>query len=402
MNRIFFTGVGIVSPLGIGREENSNSIFNNESGISGEVVFTNGGKAKVAAIIKNFDAEKFFNPNDIRRMERFSKIVLTASKFAIEGANISIGDGGKFGSIYSTYWGPLQVTEEYYKTLIEKGPFYAPPMLFPCLVTNASLGRVAKKYKLTNVSSFLVGACPLEYSYNFMVNKNVGGIVAGACDELYETNHASYEDSGVLKDSICNESCIRPFESNSKGMVLGEGAVVFVLETEEQAESRNAQALGELLAVRSMFSPMVIEPLSVEESIADMVRNIEKTIEKAGIKKSQVDCIISAANSDRDIDQVEARAYASVFGEALPSIPIVTPKELFGEIVGAGSMLSAYMALEVINNNKLPDITKRLNSKGNLMDRIYGNSSFNGKYVLCNSFVPGGNINTLVISRVDS
>lgn len=399
MNRVCFTGIGIVSALGIGREENARSFFEGESGISEVTAFPVGGRSKKAGIIKDFDAERYFNPNLVRRMERYSKLVLTASKIAIESAGIPAADDGKFGSIFSTYWGPLQVTEEFFKKLIAEGPLQAPPMLFPCLVTNASLGRVAKNYQLTGASSYLVGACPLEYSYNFMVNKDMKGVVTGACDELYQSNFASFDAAGYLADNEERDGGMRPLEGKTRGTVLGEGAIVFVLETEEQAGERGVNVLGELLAVSSRFAPVMVNPIENGEATNRFTRNMEQVIERAGVDKTQIGCVISAANSHCDVDRIEAGALARVFGERLADIPVVTPKELFGEIAGAGSSLAAYTALEILAAECLPPATRWLDQWGRFVKKEGGTLEFNGKYIMCNSFIPGSNINSMIIGR---
>lgn len=392
MKRVVVTGIGAVSALGIGRQKNHSALVSSSTPVAGK---SNDTWAKAVYQINNFSAEDFFAQALVRRMDRFSKLFLAVSKFAIEDAGllgISIED---YGTIFATYWGPLEVTERYFKELIKLGPQNASPQLFPSMVTNASLGRVAREFQLKGISSCLVGACPLEYSKESIANEKGIGILTGAADEVYETNYKSFEAAGFLTDSP--SSVVSSIKQPQKGIVLGEGAFTFVFENGEYAKKRGAQIYGEICSVNSVFAPLILKPINPDVAVARMARNIKQTLDSAGISPEDIGGIISCANTDADIIAFEKKALCEVFGSIDREIPMFFPKDYFGEIPGAGSSSALYMGLEVINSEDIPyGICLR---KGEYVGTPGTSGQLVNKTLLCNSFVIATNIQCMVLSR---
>lgn len=397
MEKVYFTGMGIISSLGIGKEENRQQFYRGTAGIS-EVDF----KDRHVHIARNqsFDVDTYFSPRITRRMEEFSTTLLTASKLAMEDANFNVNDSEQYGSVFSTYWGPLKVTEEFFTQLVENGPLQVQPMLFPCLVTNASLGRVAKYFGLKGVSSYLVGTCSLEYAYNFISRKKVPGILVGAYDEIYENNYAALATHYLLKEDKEIDK-LPIFSSGTDGVILGEAATVCLIESENQIIERKSRKLAELKAITSRFCPLLINQIKVDDAIERFTKNMKQTIKNAELKIEDIGCIVSAANGDQTIDFIEQKAFENVFGKRLENIAVVTPKENFGEVISSGSILSCYTAIEILQTKKLPPCTKRYDEHGSFVELKENLNEHESPYILCNSFIPGSNINSIIVGAAD-
>jgi 3-oxoacyl-[acyl-carrier-protein] synthase II len=389
MQNVHVTGVGIISSLGIGRDQNKEKIF-----LGKDSVTKNTSVFKSANIIECFDAEQYFPQNFIRRMEKFSKLLLTSSKFSIEDAKIAEDLLEDFGSIFSTYWGPLEITEKYFKELISLGPKKASPILFPSTVTNASLGRVAMKYRLKNISSFFVGMCPIEYSYEIIRNNKINGVLCGACDVIFKTNYDSFSESGFLEEKPV--SILDALTSENKGFSLGEGVITFILESDEGYKKRGGRQYCRICSINSFYIPLILNPISSVEAVERMSRIIKKTISDANIDVEEIDCIISCANSDSKIIEMEKKALESAFRQSKKKLPVIFPKENLGEIPGVGSSLSLYSALEILNGDLVPANIIYDRGEYARKDKFYCE---NIRTVLCNSFVIGSNMTSMIVTK---
>ena len=343
--RIVITGIGVVSPIGIGKEEFTGALKAGKSGISAIEHFdiTNF-STKISGFIKDFNPENFIDRKKAKRMARFTQLGVAAAKLAVEdsGLDFSKEDLSRIGVITGTGMGGLDIIEEEEKALLDKGPRRVSPFLIPMIITNMLPGEIAIQYGLTGPNYAITSACA---SANHAMGDSLRLLCAGDADVII-----SGGAEGVITPlglaGFCNMKAVsqrndepqkasRPFDKNRDGFVMGEGAGIIVLETLDHALARGANIYAELVGYGASDDGYHMTAPEPEGKAAILA--MEKAIADAGISKDEVDYINAHGTSTPLNDKTETFAIKKVFGDRAYKIPISSTKSMTGHLLGAAA-----------------------------------------------------------------
>ena len=343
--RIVITGIGVVSPIGIGSVEFAKALKEGKSGASNIETFdVSGHSTKFAASIKNFSPEEFIDKKKAKRMARFTQLGVAAAKMAIEDSKLDLSkeDLSRIGVITGTGIGGLDIIEEEKQTLLEKGPRRVSPFLIPMIITNMLPGEIAIQYGFTGVNYAVTSACSsgnhamgdslraLRYGDADVI---ISGGSEGAVTPLGLAGFCSIKALSQKNDEPQKAS--KPFDKNRDGFVMGEGASIVVLETLEHALNRGAKIYGELAGYGASDDAYHMTAPDPEGKGA--VLAMERAIADAGISKDEVDYINAHGTSTEFNDKTETLAIKKVFGERAYKIPVSSTKSMTGHLLGGAA-----------------------------------------------------------------
>lgn len=405
--RIVMTGIGVVSPIGIGKEQYWQSLLEGKLGFRPITLFdTSDLEVKIAGEITNFNAKEILGKKGLVDLDRATTLLLSATKLALEDANIEITEKNthKTGISIGTTFGSLNSLSEFDQQSLEEGPNFVNASRFPNTVINSPASRVAIRYMVKGPNSTLsTGFCASldasEYAINIINFKRAERMIVGAVEEMCIQTFLGFYKLGYLAGLNDNEPISCPFDKRREGIIFSEGSAVFILEEQEAALERKAHIYAEVLGIGSNFTPFRLDkfnPDGIGMSLA-----MESALEEAGLKPDDIDCIFANANSTQDADLVETKAIKKVFGELAPRIPVSAIKSMVGESFSASGGLALAAALGSLEKDFIPPtINLREKDRGCDLDYVPNRArSQRVNRVMINSFGPNGSSSVLIIGR---
>ena len=337
-NRICITGIGVVSPIGIGKEEFLSSLKNGKSGIEEIKEFdTHFSRSKKGGIVRSFHPKDFIPAGKIRRLDRASQFAIAASKLALADASFSVTqeNSPRVGVVLGSGFCGLSSSEEFHRGQVLKGFLDLNPMLFPNTVPNAPSSYVSIELGFQGVNSTMVQSfCTAEAAILFACDQLRKGkadlILTGGVDELSEFLFRGFSELQFLaKDQGYGErSC--PYDRMRNGLVLGEGAGLLVIENEEHARSRGVKIYGYILGYS------LVGRSSKGDGSEDLKRTVDMTLE--GRESISIDYLSGAGNSSKTLDTLEAEGIKRTFPTQYLQIPVSSIKSMVGEAIASGGM----------------------------------------------------------------
>ncbi len=402
--RIEIHGLGIIAPGAIGRAELESMLLDGRSGLDRVERFdTDGLGAHRAGLVLGFKARDYIPPMKMRRMNQLSR-------FGVAGTRLAMIDAGLeafpvpaelCGVALGTAFGPVETSVEYMREYVEKGAALAPPQLFAESVANAPGSHVAIEHGLTGFNLTFTqressALAALTFAGSRMVRGGASVALAGGVEQMNEMTFSVLDRIGALArggpDSI--EEC-RPFDRNRNGMVVGEGAAVFILARPGILPSRPYGALSGFGIARDRTAT-----LSDWGTDADaVVRCMRAAIDDAGLGIRDIDAVWASANSSVRGDRLEARAIRTLFGETgMP--PVVAVKPFFGEYAGAGGLQLASAVLALRHQTLYP--TLGFETPDPELDLVPATTARPAalKHILVNSLSAGGGMVSAVFSAI--
>jgi 3-oxoacyl-[acyl-carrier-protein] synthase II len=360
--RIVITGVGVVTPIGIGNAEFTNALKEGRSGVSNiesfdASVYT----TRFAAIVKDFEPEKFIEKKKINKMARFTRFGFTAAKIAVEdsGLDLSKEDLSRIGVITGTGIGGLDVIEEEEQTLLAKGPRRVSPFLIPMIITNMLPGEIAIKYGFTGPNYAITSACAsannaIGDALRLLRSSDADVIVTGGSEgAIVPLGIAGFCSIKALSQRNDDpQKASRPFDKNRDGFVIGEGAGIVVLETLEHALARGAKIYAELVGYGASDDAYHITAPEPEGKSAILA--MEKAISDAGISKDEIDYINAHGTSTVLNDKTETLAIKKVFGEKAYKIPVSSTKSMTGHLLGGAASVELAATVLAMQEGFIP------------------------------------------------
>ncbi|HXX35559.1 MAG TPA: beta-ketoacyl-[acyl-carrier-protein] synthase family protein [Thermodesulfobacteriota bacterium] len=336
--RICITGIGIVSPIGIGKEEFLSSLKIGKSGIEEIKEFnTDFSPAKKGGLIRSFHPKDFIPVSKIRRLDRASQFAIAASKLALADAQFTVTqeNSARVGVALGSGFCGLSSSEEFHRGQVLGGFLDLNPMLFPNTVPNAPSSYVSIELGIRGVNSTLVQSfCTAEAAVSFACDQLRKGradlVLTGGVDELSEVLFRGFSDLRLLAtdDGHGEKSC--PYDKTRNGLVLGEGAGLLVIENEEHARARGARIYGYILGYS-----LTGKSLKGDGS-GDLSRSMKMALSER--KNTPVDYLSGAGNSSKVLDALEAKAVKETFPTQYPQIPVSSIKSMMGEAIAFGGM----------------------------------------------------------------
>jgi len=360
--RVVVTGLGVLAPNGNSVSEYWNALTAGQSGIDHITYFdTTDFPVKIAGELSNFDPEQYFERKEVRKLDPFTAYALVASDEAIKMSGLDAGgfDSERAGVMLGCGIGGITTLLEEHVVLRDRGARRVSPFFVTKLIANIAGGQIAIKWDLQGSNQTVNSACA---SATDAIGLALRVLQSGTADIMIAGGtEASIRDlplAGFSKiRALCNtadppQSASRPFDKDRSGFIMGEGAGILVLETEEHAKSRGATILGELAGYGSTNDAFhVTQPA---EGGAGAVKAMELAIEDAGAKPEEVNYINAHGTSTPYNDKNETVAIKTVFGDHARKLKISSTKSMTGHLLGASGGIEAIAAMKAIEKQIVP------------------------------------------------
>lgn len=344
--RTVVTGVGAVTPLGIGAQTALERWVAGESGLEGGV-----GRCDA------FSPTEFMSKKEARRTDRFSQLTIAAAEEALAEAGFSDGpplDADRVGCVIATGIGGIQTIEDGYDVLRENGPDSVSPLTVPMLMPNAAAGNLALRYGLGGPSHSVASACAagadaIGAAARLIQTGEADAVVTGGGEApLSSLAQAAFANMGATSPSGIS----RPFDARRDGFVMGEGAGVLVLEAAETAAEREQAVLGELIGYGASSDAHHIT--APEPHGEGAVRAINLALEDAGVTPDEVSYVNAHGTSTPLNDRAETEALKKALGKRAMQIPVSSTKSVIGHTLGAAGALEAIVTLLALRERVAP------------------------------------------------
>jgi len=406
--RIGITGIGVISSAGSGTEKFWERTRSGKSFLKPVSTFdTTSLRCHLAGSITDFVPEEILGKKGLRNKDRTTILTLAASKLAMEDAGVdtpvSEEDTDMTGVALGSSLGSVWSISEFDKTGLREGPNAVNPALFPNTVINSPASQVSIKFNIkgfnsTISSAFCSGMDAVFYAMNMINSHGYKTVIAGGVEELCEQTFKGFNKIGHLAGARDGKEEINcPFDKRRNGIVLGEGAAIFVVEDIENAQARGKHIYGEITGYGASFDPHSANLYNPRAKGA--IASITRALSAAKTPPEDIDYISAAANSTVDCDVMETRAVKKVFGSEAVKKPMSSIKSMIGETFSASGAMNIASSLGVIESGILPPTVNYEvpDPRCDLDYVIGGPRKINAKNVLVNSFSLTGMNSTMVI-----
>ena len=404
------TGIGVVSPVGIGVETFWKALLAGQSGIRPVTHFdATAFDSRINGDINPYDPLQYFNSKDARNLSHFIQFAVIAANEALMQAKLDVraGDPSKVGVVIGSGIGSIVSAEEEYEKLVSKGPGRISPFFITRMIINEAAGQVSINSGATGPCFAIATACAtanncIGEAFRMIQHGEIDVAIAGGTESA--TSKLGLGGFCSLKalskqhnDSPSRAS--RPFDLNRDGFVMGEGAGVVILETLEHAKARGAVIYAELVGYgRTADAYHITAP---HEEGLGAIRAMELAIKDAGLKPSDINYINAHGTSTKLNDQIETLAIKKVFGDHAKKVPISSTKSMTGHLLGAAGAIELAACIMSIRDNKVhPTINYETPDPMCDLDYVPNTArNVNVDVALSNSLGFGGHNATLVVKR---
>src|SRR5688572_12663534 len=320
--RVVVTGVGIVSPLGIGTEANWEALCAGRSGIGPITRFdATQFSARIAGEVKNFDPLQFVDKKDVKKMDVFIQLAIAASQFAVDDAKLKVAPEAatRFGVFIASGIGGFSTIEREHKALLEGGPRRISPFFIPASIINLAAGQVSIRFGAKGPNSATCTACSASAhaigdAFQVILRNDADVMIAGGSEAAITPmgvgGFAAMRALSTRNDEP--ERASRPFDKDREGFIMGEGSGVIIIEELEFARRRGASIYAELVGYGMSADAFHITAPS--EDGDGGVRVMQAALRSAGIRPEQVDYINAHGTSTPYNDKLETLAIKRLFG----------------------------------------------------------------------------------------
>lgn len=352
-HRVVVTGMGAITPLGIGVEETWQALLAGRSGVRRITRFdVTDFPTQFAAEVVGFDPLKYMDFKDAKRTARFTQFALAAAREAIQNATLDLSreDMTRVGISIGTAIGGVDLIEEQSIVFHEQGLRRINPILVPILLPSSGACHVAIVLGVKGPTSCPVAACATgivavgEALRNLQFGEVDVMIAGGAESAMSPLDLAAFSRIGAMstRNEEPEKAC-RPFDAERDGTVIGEGAAVVVMETWEHARRRGAPILAEVLGYG--FTEDAYHIAAPEPSGEGAARAMARALSDGGVAPGEVDYVVPHGTGTPLNDASETRACKIVFGEHAYRIPISSNKSMIGHLLGAAGAISTVVAI---------------------------------------------------------
>ncbi|MDR0765291.1 MAG: beta-ketoacyl-ACP synthase II [Synergistaceae bacterium] len=408
MRRIVITGLGVVSPIGCGRDDYWDALAEGRNGVDSISLFdTEGHSAKIAAEVKNFSVDPWLDKKEARKTDRVIHFVIPAADMAVKDAALALDgeDPTRMGVYIGSGEGGITTTHDNYDILREKGPSRVSPFFIPMMLSNMPAAYVAMRFGAQGPNMAVVTACSTAThcmgeamhairrdDADVMI---VGGVEA-AITPVAIAGFANMKALSTRNDEPARAS--RPFDAERDGFVMGEGAGILIFEELEHAKSRDARIYAEVTGYANTCDAYHITAPSPDGE--GTVRAINRALGMAGWNAGQVDLYNAHGTSTPLNDKTESGAIRRVFGDYADKLPVQSTKSMIGHCLGAAGAVETIAAIMAIErglihptvNYERPDPDCPVNVSAKATERRVGR-------VIINNAGFGGHNGVLAIER---
>jgi len=411
MRRVVVTGVGVVSPLGTGNQKNWDALVNGQSGLDRISRFDASTlPVRVAGEVNDFEAEKFIDKKEIKKMDLFIQYALAASQFAMEDSGLQITEenADRVGVLVGAGLGGLPSIEKYHQALLDGGYKKISPFFIPMLIINLAPGQISIKYgakgpNLSSVSACATGTHSIGDAYHMIARGDADAMIAGGTEStITPLAIGGFAVMKALSDSRNDDPkrASRPFDKTRDGFVMGEGAGIVILEEYEAAKARGAKIYAEIAGYGLTGDAFhMTAPADGGEGAA---RCMQMAIKNAGINPEQVTYINAHGTSTPFNDLNETLAIKTVFGSHAEKLMISSTKSMTGHLLGAaGGIEAVYCCMTMDKGVVPPTINYEVPDPDCDLDYVPNTARDAAvQYAMSNSLGFGGTNATLLFKKV--
>jgi 3-oxoacyl-[acyl-carrier-protein] synthase II len=423
--RAVVTGLGVVSPVGIGLDETWRGLTAGRSGI-GDITLFDASQypVHIAGEVKGFDPGEWMDARDARRHDRNTHLAVWATGEALRHAGL-LTDGGqldrgsvdrdRFGIVFGTAIGGIGMISDGLRTLAERGLDRVSPFLLPHMLPDSASGMVAIRFGIRGPNLAVVSACAtgghaVGESMETIVRGEADLMVAGGTEapvvpiafagfqQMKALGTAIDPDTGAYDPTIAS----RPFDATRNGFVVSEGAAVLILEEVEHARARGARLIAEVVGYGSSADAShMAAPAERGEGNARAMRS---ALRRAGMEPDRVDYINAHGTSTPLNDRYETLAIRDVFGDHADAIAVSSTKSMTGHLMGAAGALEALVCAQVVATGCVPPtINYRHPDPGCDLDYVPNTArQTDARVALSNSMGLGGHNSTVILTRIEA
>jgi 3-oxoacyl-[acyl-carrier-protein] synthase II len=421
--RAVVTGLGVVSPVGIGAEASWEALTAGRSGIADITLFdATPFEVHVAGEVKGFDVAQYMEPKDARRHDRSTHFAVAATGEALRHAGLLGEDGrvngdvdaDRFGMVFGTGIGGIGILLEGQVTLMERGPRRVSPFMLPHMLPDSPSGQVAIEYGIRGHNMAVVSACATG---GHAIGEAMEAIVRGQADlmlgagteaplvPLAFAGFSQMRALGTPRDPDTGEysppMASRPFDATRDGFVVSEGAAVLVLEELQHALARGARPLAEVVGYGS--SADAFDMAAPARQGEGNQRAMRAALVRAGMDPSEVDYINPHGTSTPLNDRYETTAIRGVFGEHAGRLAVSSTKSMTGHAMGAAGAIEAFVCAKVIETGCIPPTINYRHPDPELTLDYVPNTAraADVRVALSNSMGLGGHNSTVILRRFE-
>ena len=407
--RVVVTGVGLLTPLGIGTETSWEAIRGGRSGIARITQFDAAAfSCQIAGEVKGFDPAQYIEKKEIKKMGRFIQFAIAAADFALKSSGLKVTPENeeRVGVYIGSGIGGFEVIEREHKTLLEHGPRRISPFFIPATIINLASGHISIRSGAKGPNSATATACTTSAhsigdSYRMIERGDADAMICGGAEApVTPMGIGGFAAMRALSTRNAEpERASRPWDKDRDGFVVGEGAGVLILEEMESAWARGASVLAELVGYgMSADAFHVTAPPDNGDGAFRVMRN---ALKDAGIEPAQVDYINAHGTSTDVGDRAETVAIKRAFGEHAYQVAVSSTKSMTGHLLGGAGGIEAGIAVLAIRDQVAPPtINYETPDPDCDLDYVPNQARpMKIEYALSNSFGFGGTNGCLIFKR---
>ena len=360
--RVAVTGVGVVTPIGIGKDRFWNALLEGRSGVRRIQSFDpTPFPTQIAAEVHDFDPLDFMDRKEARRNDRFVQFAIAATRMALEDADFRITpeNRDRVGVVLGSGIGGANTWEEQHRVLLERGPDRVSPFFIPMLISNMAAGMVSIVFGARGPNTSVVTACAtgghcIGDAFKIIQRGDADAMIAGgteaAITALSIAGFCSMKAMSTRNHEP--ERAVRPFDRDRDGFVMGEGAGVVILEDLERARARGARIYCEVVGYgMSGDAYHITQPDPEGEGAA---QSMARCLEDAGLSPQEVDYINAHGTSTPYNDKFETLAIKRVFGDHAYRLAVSSTKSMTGHLLGAAGGVELIACALSVHEGVLP------------------------------------------------
>jgi 3-oxoacyl-[acyl-carrier-protein] synthase II len=360
--RVVVTGLGLVTPLGIGAGKSWEGLVQGKSGVRRITHFDSAGFAtQIAGEVEGFNPEDYIEPKEIKKMDRFIHFGIAAAAMAMDDAQLKVdkANADRVGVYVGSGMGGLPAIEHYHKVLLEKGPRRITPFFIPMLIINLAAGNISIRFGAKGPNSAPATACAtgshaIGDAFKVIQRGDADAMIAGGTESCITAMGIGGFNAMKALSTRNDEPqrASRPFDKDRDGFVMGEGAGILVLEELGHARERGAKIYAELVGYGLTADAFhITSPAPEGEGAA---RCMTMALRDADVAPSMIDYINAHGTSTKYGDELETAAIKSVFGEHAYKLAVSSTKSMTGHLLGAAGGIEAVICCLSIRNSLLP------------------------------------------------
>ncbi len=412
--RVVITGLGAVTPFGVGVDKFWNSLVEGKSGIStSESIDVSKHVVKISGEVKNFEPEQYLDPKEAKKMDRYIQFAVIAADEAIKDAKldeVKDVDPYKIGVMVSSAAGGFRTFEENHKRILEKGPNKCSPFTIPMMIVNMASGRISMRHGFKGINKVVVSACAtgthtVGDAFRSIQYGDADIIVAGGAEAtICDVGIGAFSSARTLsKRNDEPQKASRPWDVERDGFVMSEGAGVLILEEYEHAKKRGAKIYAEIVGYGQTGDAYDVVAPDPEGQGA--IHAMQFALEDAELKPTEVQYINAHGTSTGLGDVAESKAIEYVFGskDDNKNLLVSSTKSMHGHLLGATGAVECIACVKAINEHIVPPTINLDNQDEHVANLDYVPHKARKAEVhaaLSNSFGFGGQNASLVIKEV--